>query len=92
MKISTLTMGFLLPANEIPSWYIWIYWMNPLRYIQQGLVVNEVGGNPVGDALLSLLTWSYDDRWWYCYVAVILFGFASCFGVMGSTRISWLKR
>jgi len=92
MTLFTLTMGFLLPANEIPPWYIWLYWINPLRYIQQGLVVNEVGGDPVGDQLLSLLTWSFDDRWWYCYVAVILFGFAACVGVVAATRVSWLKR
>ena len=66
--------------------------MNPLRYVQQGLVVNEVGGDDIGDELLGNLAWSYDQRWWYCYVAIILFGFASSVGVVASTRISWLKR
>jgi ABC-type multidrug transport system ATPase subunit len=92
MTLFTLTMGFLLPASEIPAWYIWIYWMNPLRYVQQGLVVNEVGGKEDGDDLLRPLGWAYDQRWWYCYVAVILFGFASSLGVVAATRISWLKR
>jgi len=26
MTLFTLTMGFLIPPNDIPPWYIWIYW------------------------------------------------------------------
>ena len=96
LTIFTLTMGFLIPANDIPPWYIWIYWMNPLRYILQGMVVNELGGvesgDFSGDAALEQLTWSYDDRWWYCYAAVLMFGFAAFIGILAATRISWLKR
>ena len=96
LTIFTLTMGFLIPANANPPWYIWIYWMNPLRYILQGMVANEVGGVESGDfngdAVLEQRTWSYDDRWWYCYVAVLMFGFAASFGILAATRISWLKR
>lgn len=93
MTFFTLTMGFLIPASEIPPWYIWIYWINPLRYILQGLVVNEVGGDgSFGDELIGQVNWTYNDRWWYCYVAVLLFCFAICAGILPASKISWLKR
>eukprot|EP00978_Attheya_sp_CCMP212_P023184 scaffold70400_cov54-Attheya_sp.AAC.2 len=92
LTLFTLTMGFLITASEIPGWYIWIYWINPLRYILQGMVVNEIGGDETGDMLLSTLSWSYSDRWWYCFVIVLLFGAATGVGIVISTRISWLQR
>lgn len=100
----TLTMGFLIPPNSIPVWWKWIYWINPLRYMLQGLAVNELGdgkeyldeatGELVpGDDLLDLLGgWSLSERWWYCYVAVLLFGFGASVGLLTATRINWLKR
>lgn len=93
MTLFTLTMGFLIPASEIPPWFIWIYWINPLRYILQGIVCNEIGGDPTGDAILEYLGgWSFGDRWWYCYVVILLFGFAASAGCVVATRISWLQR
>mmetsp|Transcript_15030 Transcript_15030/g.43698 ORF Transcript_15030/g.43698 Transcript_15030/m.43698 type:complete len:87 (-) Transcript_15030:142-402(-) len=86
-------MGFLLPANEIPVWYIWLYWFNPMRYIQQGFVVNEIGGaTPEGDQALEYLTWSYKDRWWYCYVATLLFGLSASAGIVWATKLNSVKR
>ena len=93
MTLFTLTMGFLLPASQIPPWYIWLYWLNPLRYILQGMVSNEVGGSQAGDEILAALTWPYEDRWWYCYIATILFGMlASILTLLASTRIDWRMR
>ena len=93
MTLFQLTMGFLIPANAIPPWYIWLYWINPLRYIQQGLTVNQVGGvNELGDAALEELGWKYGDRWWYCFVAVLLFIVGTSISIIFATRISWIKR
>jgi ABC-type multidrug transport system permease subunit len=100
----TLTMGFLIPPGEIPVWWVWIYWINPLRYVLQGLAINELGdgkqyfneatgGYESGDDILGTLGgWSFDQRWWYCYVVVLMFGFAASFGLIGATRINWMKR
>lgn len=94
MTLFTLTMGFLIIPKDIPPWYIWIYWMNPLRYMLQGFVVSEIGGKDpaVDDLLVSNFSWSYDDRWWYCYVVTVIFGAATFGSIMYATRISWLKR
>lgn len=94
MTLFTLTMGFLLIPKDIPPWYIWLYWINPLRYVLQGLVVSEFGGqDPTTDEMLAdNFSWSYDDRWWYCYVVTLFFGAAAFLGTVLATRISWLKR
>jgi len=34
--------GFLLPKGEIPDWWGWAYWVSPLTYAFNGLVVNEM--------------------------------------------------
>ena len=60
----------------------------------QGFVVSEIGGKDpaVDDLLASNFSWSYDDRWWYCYVVTVIFGAATFVSIMYATRISWLKR
>jgi ABC-type multidrug transport system ATPase subunit len=93
MTVFTLTMGFLIPGDDIPPWYIWLYYINPLRYMLQGFVVSTVGANPLVNVILSEhLGWSYTDRWWYCYVAVLIFAAVASLGIVASTRISWLQR
>ncbi len=75
----TLTISFLISPEKIPLWWIWVYWINPLRYALQGLVVNELrdgkeylneatGGLASGDDLLDFLGgWSFSQRWWYSF-------------------------
>lgn len=94
MTLFTLTMGFLIIPKDIPPYYIWIYWINPLRYMLQGFVVSEIGGKDedIDKMLEENYSWSYDDRWWYCYVVTVIFGALSFAGIMYSTKISWLKR
>ena len=96
--------GFLIAPQDIPPWWIWVYWLNPLRYILQGIAVNELGDGKEyvvdgtdeyvsGDVLLEALGgWSFSQRWWYCYIVVLLFGFAASGGLMLATRINWMKR
>lgn len=99
----TMTMGFLIPPASIPVWYVWLYWFNPMRYLLQGVAANELQGNIYldevsgryvsGEDLLDNLGgWDPSTKWWYCYAAVLMFGFAGVTGVMLATRISWLKR
>lgn len=43
-----LFCGFILPPNEIPNYYSWIYWWNPFAWAYRALVVNEFR-NPTWD-------------------------------------------
>eukprot|EP00656_Telonema_subtile_P018092 TRINITY_DN1974_c0_g1_i2.p1 TRINITY_DN1974_c0_g1~~TRINITY_DN1974_c0_g1_i2.p1 ORF type:complete len:1530 (+),score=346.04 TRINITY_DN1974_c0_g1_i2:54-4643(+) len=36
--------GYLLAKDDIPDWYIWIFWISPLRYAFEGLMINELKG------------------------------------------------
>lgn len=65
-----------------------------MRYMLQGFVVSEIGGkDPSVDRYLdSNFSWSYDDRWWYCYVVTLMFGAASFVSIMFATKISRMKR
>ncbi|XP_002527330.2 pleiotropic drug resistance protein 1 [Ricinus communis] len=37
--------GFVLSREEIKKWWIWAYWLSPLMYGQNAIVVNEFLGN-----------------------------------------------
>ncbi|XP_020209924.2 ABC transporter G family member 40-like [Cajanus cajan] len=37
--------GFILSKKDIKSWWIWGFWISPLMYGQNALMVNEFLGN-----------------------------------------------
>lgn len=39
--VLVLLGGFLLARGDIPDWWIWFYWINPLSYVTQGIAINE---------------------------------------------------
>ncbi|KAF2073524.1 hypothetical protein CYY_005173 [Polysphondylium violaceum] len=39
-----LFSGFMAPKPSIPGWWIWIYWMSPIKYGFEGLMSNEHHG------------------------------------------------
>ena len=39
--LATLFGGFIVYPNVIPTYYIWIYWSNPMAWALQGLASNE---------------------------------------------------
>lgn len=57
-----------------------------------------VPGTPIpttvsGDAILAERTWSYDQLWWYCYVAVIgCIVLLEALKLLACRYVSFLKR
>jgi len=39
-----LFSGFMAPKPSIPGWWIWIYWISPIKYGFEGLMSNEHHG------------------------------------------------
>ncbi|KAN0035235.1 hypothetical protein ACTA71_004496 [Dictyostelium dimigraforme] len=39
-----LMCGFMRHANEIPRWWKWLYWISPIHYGFEGLLLNEHSG------------------------------------------------
>jgi len=78
--------GLLISQPDIPIYWIWLYWFNPLAWAFRALVVNEftsptpdyqeiiiIRGEPtlVGDALLQQLDFT-SDRIWILYAFLYL--------------------
>ncbi|KYQ91324.1 ABC transporter G family protein [Tieghemostelium lacteum] len=40
-----LFSGFMVPKPSIKGWYIWLYWISPIKYGFEGLMSNEHHGN-----------------------------------------------
>ena len=36
--------GFYLPKPDIPSGYLWLYWLNPFRYTWESMVIKMFEG------------------------------------------------
>jgi len=36
--------GYIIPRDEIPAYFIWIYWISPFRYAYEALIQNEFFG------------------------------------------------
>jgi len=36
-----LTCGFLIPRPDIPNFWIWLYWANPIRYALEALAIDQ---------------------------------------------------
>ena len=41
MTLFILFNGFLLPRYQVPPYWIWVYYLNPLQWAVTALVVNE---------------------------------------------------
>ncbi|KAK5577507.1 hypothetical protein RB653_002449 [Dictyostelium firmibasis] len=39
-----LMCGFMKHSNQIPGWWIWLYWISPIHYGFEGLLLNEHSG------------------------------------------------
>mmetsp|Transcript_2365 Transcript_2365/g.3499 ORF Transcript_2365/g.3499 Transcript_2365/m.3499 type:complete len:636 (-) Transcript_2365:438-2345(-) len=52
--LSVMLMGFLITVHAMPNGWVWGYWANMFRYILQGIVTNELGGNSYHIDLPSL--------------------------------------
>ncbi|KAK1930863.1 ABC transporter G family member 2 [Phytophthora citrophthora] len=41
IMIFVIFAGFIVPRGEIPDYFIWIYWINPIAWCMRGLAVNQ---------------------------------------------------
>ncbi|KDP36995.1 hypothetical protein JCGZ_06051 [Jatropha curcas] len=78
--------GFILSKDDIKKWWIWGYWVSPLMYGQNAIVVNEFLGHswshipagttkPLGIQLLEARGF-FPHAYWYWL------GFGACVGFM----------
>ncbi len=68
-----LFSGFIISITDVPSFYMWVMYLNPLFYAFQGLAVNEFiaeryslllpSGKTLGETVLSQKGMYTDARW-----------------------------
>ena len=86
-----LFAGFYVSYDNIPPWWIWAYWILPMRYAYEGLAVNEIL-NPKQDAAVRIAYLSRSDlmdtlndvnKWAYLAICVAMCIFYLFLGYLG---------
>ncbi|KAB1221288.1 Pleiotropic drug resistance protein 2 [Morella rubra] len=96
--------GFIVAKNDIEPWMIWGYYISPMMYGQNAIVMNEflddrwsapnpdptVNAPTVGKVLLQSRGFFTDEYWfWICVGA--LFGFSLLFNVLFISALTFLN-
>ncbi|XP_030968617.1 pleiotropic drug resistance protein 1-like [Quercus lobata] len=91
--------GFILSKDDIKKWWIWGYWISPLMYGQNAIVVNEfLGGNWRNGSTTEALGISvlksrgfFTQAYWYWIGAGALVGFLLVFNIIFTLALAYLN-
>ncbi|XP_027344794.1 pleiotropic drug resistance protein 1-like isoform X3 [Abrus precatorius] len=93
--------GFILSRNDIKDWWIWGYWISPLMYGQNAIVVNEFLGNswnhftPNSNKTLGVQILEsrgfFTDAYWYWIGIGALIGFMFLFNIIYTLALTFLN-
>ncbi|KAB2636440.1 pleiotropic drug resistance protein 1-like [Pyrus ussuriensis x Pyrus communis] len=93
--------GFVLSREDIKKWWIWGYWISPLMYGQNAIVVNEFLGKswrhvlpnstePLGVAVLKSRGF-FTEPYWYWIGVGVLAGYMLIFNIFFTLALTYLK-
>ncbi|XP_016571238.1 pleiotropic drug resistance protein 1-like [Capsicum annuum] len=92
--------GFILSRDDVKSWWIWCYWISPMMYSVNSILVNEFDGKkwkhiaPNGtESLEATVVRSrgfFPDAYWYWIGFGALFGFTA-FNFCYSLALAYLN-
>ncbi|GMI86113.1 pleiotropic drug resistance 12, ATP-binding cassette G40, PLEIOTROPIC DRUG RESISTANCE 12 [Hibiscus trionum] len=93
--------GFVLSRGDIKSWWIWGYWISPIMYGQNALMVNEFLGNqwshtlpnstePAGIEILKSRGFFTDPNWYWIGVGGLI-GFTILFNFCFTVALTYLN-
>nr|AUB45106.1 ABA transporter [Camptotheca acuminata] len=93
--------GFILSREDIKKWWIWGYWMSPLMYGQNAILVNEFLGKswsqvptnetePLGVLVLRSRGF-FAEAYWYWIGIGGLFGFIFVFNICFTLALTYLN-
>ncbi|PHU19129.1 Pleiotropic drug resistance protein 1 [Capsicum chinense] len=93
--------GFILSRDDVKSWWIWCYWISPMMYSVNSILVNEFEGKkwkhiaPNGtESLEATVVRSrgfFPDAHWYWIGFGALFGFTVVFNFCYSLALAYLN-
>ncbi|KAJ6414598.1 hypothetical protein OIU84_003573 [Salix udensis] len=93
--------GFVLSHDDIKKWWVWGYWISPLMYGQNAMVVNEFLGKswshvlpnsiePLGIEVLKSRGFATDANWYWIGVGA-LGGFTILFNICYTLALAFLN-
>ncbi|KAI7986390.1 Pleiotropic drug resistance protein 1 [Camellia lanceoleosa] len=93
--------GFILSQDNVKKRWIWGYWMSPLMYRQNAILVNEFLGHswrqvlqnatePLGVEVLKSRGF-FPDAYWYWLGVGVLFGFVFLFNFCFTMALTYLN-
>ncbi|KAL6996416.1 transcription factor, partial [Sarracenia purpurea var. burkii] len=93
--------GFILPKDKMPKWWEWGYWVSPLSYAFNALMVNEMfaprwmnklsSDNATSLGLAVLRNFDvFPERKWFWIGAAALLGFTVLFNVLFTLALTYL--
>ncbi|RXH76246.1 hypothetical protein DVH24_019134 [Malus domestica] len=97
--------GFIVAKNDLEPWMLWGYYISPMMYGQNAIVMNEfldkrwsapntdprINATTVGKVLLKSRGFFTDEYWfWICVGA--LFGFSLLFNILFVAALTFLNR
>ncbi|XP_042501406.1 ABC transporter G family member 42-like [Macadamia integrifolia] len=102
LLILFLLGGFILPRGQIPKWWIWGYWISPLSYSYNAVVVNEMFAprwmNKLASDNVTRLGIAvmknnavFPKRDWFWIGCAALLGFTFLFNVLFTLALMYLN-
>ncbi|EPS72278.1 hypothetical protein M569_02480, partial [Genlisea aurea] len=93
--------GYVLTQDEIRKWWIWGYWISPLMYGQNAIVVNEFLGKSwshvlphsnesLGVQVLKSRAMFTDARWYWIGVGALV-GYVFLFNFLATLALAYLS-
>ncbi|XP_058226805.1 pleiotropic drug resistance protein 1-like [Rhododendron vialii] len=93
--------GFILSREDVKKWWIWAYWMSPLMYGQNAILVNEFLGDswrhvlqnetePLGVVVLKNRGF-FPDAYWYWIGVGALLGFVLLYNFCFTLSLAYLN-
>ncbi|PIN12257.1 Pleiotropic drug resistance proteins (PDR1-15), ABC superfamily [Handroanthus impetiginosus] len=94
--------GFILPKDQIPDWWGWGYWLSPLSYGYNAIVVNEMfaarwmnklasdNTRRLGVAILNNFNIFVDKNWYWIGVGALV-GFIILFNILFTLTLMYLN-
>ncbi|XP_019252159.1 PREDICTED: pleiotropic drug resistance protein 1-like isoform X2 [Nicotiana attenuata] len=93
--------GFILSRDDVKKWWIWAYWISPLMYSMNSILVNEFDGKnwkhiaPNGNESLGAAVVRargfFPDAYWYWIGIGALIGFIMILNIFYSLGLAYLK-
>ncbi|KAI3830813.1 hypothetical protein MKW92_006041 [Papaver armeniacum] len=93
--------GFILSQNNVKKWWIWGYWISPLMYGTNAILVNEFYGDQwnkvlpgmsetLGEAVIKSRGFYADPSWYWIGVGALL-GYVILFNLLFTLALTYLN-